>query len=129
MEVVGLKNFVQDDINKLIFKFVGFRHPVAEILNSYIISIQRNARNPKYTVKDALHFILVWKKGGLIHTVFKTYWKLKQLKSQKVKRDEFMKLQRWLRYELLNNSFYSMRIFADSKINHAFLREQRDTFP
>ena len=32
MEIVGLKNFVQDDVNKLIAKFVGFKSkPVAEI--------------------------------------------------------------------------------------------------
>ena len=129
MEIVGLKNFVSDDVNKLIFKFVGFKHPVARLFDAHIDLTSRYARNPEYTVKDALHFILVWKKGGLIHTVFKAYWKLKQLKSQEVKRDEFVKLQRWLRYELLSNSFYLMRIFADSKINFTFLGEQRDTFP
>ena len=33
MEIVGLKNFVQDDANNLIAKFVGFKsHPLAELL-------------------------------------------------------------------------------------------------
>ena len=33
MEIVGLKKIVQDDVNRLISKFVGFKpHPVAELL-------------------------------------------------------------------------------------------------
>ena len=37
MEIVGLKNFVQDDVNKLIAKFVGFKpHPVAILLKPLI---------------------------------------------------------------------------------------------
>ena len=37
MEVVGLKNFVPDDVNKLIFKFVGFKpHPLAELFKALI---------------------------------------------------------------------------------------------
>ena len=33
MEIVGLKNFVPDNVNNLIFKFVGLKpHPLAEIM-------------------------------------------------------------------------------------------------
>ena len=33
MEIVGLKNFVDDDVNKLIAKFVGFKpHPLTKML-------------------------------------------------------------------------------------------------
>ena len=56
MEVVGLKNFVQDDINKLISKFVGFKHPVAEMFKKHMDDHLRTVRNPEYTTKDAAHF-------------------------------------------------------------------------
>jgi hypothetical protein len=37
MEIVGLKNFVQDDVNKLIVKFVGVKpHPLAKLLKPLI---------------------------------------------------------------------------------------------
>ena len=44
MEIVGLKNFVQDDVNKLIAKFVGMPvHPVAvmvkPLFGKYFISL------------------------------------------------------------------------------------------
>ena len=33
MEIVGLKNFVQDDVNKLTAKFVGVKpHPLAKVM-------------------------------------------------------------------------------------------------
>ena len=42
MEIVGLKNFVQDDVNKPIAKFVGFKpHPVAELLKPYFRTFYR----------------------------------------------------------------------------------------
>ena len=37
MEIVALKNFVPDDVNKLIFKFVGFKpHPLATLFKELI---------------------------------------------------------------------------------------------
>ena len=60
MEIVGLENFVQDDVNKIIAKFVGFKpHPVTKDLKRYITryerwNIDKNATFSKYTV-DALH--------------------------------------------------------------------------
>ena len=37
MEIAGLKNFVQDDVNKLIAGFVGFKpHPLALIVGVQI---------------------------------------------------------------------------------------------
>ena len=42
MEIVGLKNFVQDDVNKLIAKFVGMPvHPIAKALQNEICKIYK----------------------------------------------------------------------------------------
>ena len=42
MEIVGLKNFVSDDVNKLIAKFVGMPiHPIAKVLQSEICKIYK----------------------------------------------------------------------------------------
>jgi len=75
MEIVGLKFFVNDDINNLIAKFVGVKpHPLAENLEKQIGRHLKNARNPQYTATEALHFILVIKKkSNAIHQVWKTY--------------------------------------------------------
>ena len=121
MEIVGLKNFIPDDINNLIAKFVGVKpHPLAEILEKEIGRRLRNARTSEYTATNALHFILVIKKSNVIHHVWKTYDRLKHLKSDKARREEFVKLQRWLKHELINNNFYLSRLFKDTKINRFF---------
>ena len=36
MEVVGLKTFVQDDVNKLIAKFVGYRSKPAQVIQNML---------------------------------------------------------------------------------------------
>ena len=42
MEIVGLKNIVQDDVNKLIAKFVGMPiHPIAKALQNEICKIYK----------------------------------------------------------------------------------------
>ena len=57
MEIVGLKQKVNDDIINLIAKFVVVKpHPLAEILESEIKRHLKYARKPEYTTIDALHF-------------------------------------------------------------------------
>jgi DNA-binding transcriptional regulator YbjK len=71
MEIVGLKNIVPDDINKLIAKFVVVKmHPRAEILKKRIEHHLRTARNPQYTATDALHFIIFIKKKIMLFIGF-----------------------------------------------------------
>ena len=58
MEVLGLKNFVQDDVNKLIAKFVGVIHPVVALIRK-AIHFKVNCpvcRLPAY-VKASLNFL------------------------------------------------------------------------
>ena len=69
MEIVGLKNFVQDDINKLIFKFVGFKHPVAEMFFFFFFKIWMTILG-RYVIlntqqKTQHTFFSMEKKGGL----------------------------------------------------------------
>ena len=43
MEIVGLKNFIHDDVNKLIAKFVGRPvHPTAKLINEHIREYEFN---------------------------------------------------------------------------------------
>jgi hypothetical protein len=126
MEIVGLKQKVQDDINKIIFKFVGVKmHPWAEKLKKEIEYHLRGVRNPEYTVTDAIGSILGYKQAGLGHRVFESYDGLKKMRSDKARREEFIKLQRWLKVALLRNNFYLNRLFGESKVNQAFLNKQK----
>ena len=68
MEIVKLKNVVHDEINKLIFKFVGFKHPVAEMFKKHMDDHLRTVRNPEYTAKDAAHFFGYGKMGAYSHS-------------------------------------------------------------
>ena len=80
MEIVALKNFVPDDVNKLIFKFLGFpKKKDAEELNTFIsLAVNRGAkaldpknswrfssgREPEYYISPLLE--IYWdKKYGL----------------------------------------------------------------
>ena len=119
MEIVGLKNFVQDDVNKLIFKFVGFKHPVAEIFSKEV------GKDAEYFVEHTLNVILVMKQEEIQHKIFKSYWKLSKLKNDKERRGEFIKLKRWLKKELLTEQWYLTRLFKNSKINQVFLNKQK----
>ena len=119
MEIVGLKNFVQDDVNRLIAKFVGFKHPVAEIFSKKV------GKDAEYFVEHTLNVILVMKQGEIQHKIFKSYWKLSKLKNDKERRGEFIKLKRWLKRELLTEQWYLTRLFKNSKINQVFLNKQK----
>ena len=69
MEIVGLKNFVPNEVNNLIAKFVGVKmHPCAEILKKQIERHLNGARNPEYTATDALHFLFVIKQKHMFFT-------------------------------------------------------------
>ena len=122
MEIVGLEQKVSDGINNLIAKFVGVKpHPLAEILESEIKRHLKYARRPEYTAIDALHFFLVIKKSKILHEVWRAYERLMRLKSDKARREEFIKLQQWLKNELINNNFYLRRLFKNTKVNRRFL--------
>jgi hypothetical protein len=120
--IVEFRKVVPDEINNLIAKFVGVKtHPIAKMFNALIEYSMRTSRNPEYTVANALHLFLVIKKSDIIHRVWKTYDRLKHLKSDKARRGEFIKLPQWLKNELLNNNFYLSRLFKDTKVNRRFL--------
>ena len=126
MEIVGLKQKVQDDVNKLIFKFVGVKiHPWAEKLKKEIEYHLKTARNQEYAVTDTIGSILAYKQVGLRFRVFVTYARLENMKNDKTRREEFIKLQRWLKVAVLRNNFYLNRLFRESKVNKAFLNKQK----
>ena len=126
MEIVALKKIVHDDVNKLIFKFVGVKmHAWAEKLKKEIEYRLRTARIREYTVTNAIGSILAYKQAGLSHRVCETYDCLKKMKSDKARREEFLKLQRWLKVSMLRNNFYLSRLFGESKVNQAFLSKQQ----
>ena len=85
----------------------------------------KTARNREYTVTNAIGSILAYKQSGLSHRVCETYDGLKKMKSDKTRREEFLKLQRWLKVALLQNNFYLSRLFGESKVNQAFLSKQK----
>ena len=111
MEIVGLKNFVPDDVNKIICKFVGVKpHPLARLLMTA-------EEDFCYTV--SLGFL---KKVRFIQYFLKELRRLNQIKSIPKRREAFLKLREWERIYLI--LFYARDLFPMNRKNLRFLKDE-----
>jgi hypothetical protein len=123
MEIVGLKNFVQDDINTLIFKFVGFQSKVAKVFEEgrtetgQAVQAQRERfRNSVYVtspvflpplftdeeIKENAHkWILQRTRERRNHYIYSELDRLVKIRSITQRKAEFLKLRVWVRKFLL----------------------------
>ena len=118
MEVVGLKNFVQDDVNKLIAKFVGFQSKTAKL-------IENERENFRYVLPDYFPTSLKTRaKWKLRFIITKAFEKLRTERKITQRRDEFTKLRPWLRRFLLQRDHSYGGLFPKNGKNQKFIEEQ-----
>ena len=128
MEIVGLKQKVDDDVNKLIAKFVGLPvHPVVKLLRK-AIGFKENCevcRNPPWVEIWFMHLRRNAKEKRC-RKISETILYLWRLKGKEERKHAFLKLERWLRHGLINilvssnpDHRYYPRLF-----NQEFLEEQ-----
>ena len=120
MEIVGLKKFVQDDINKLIAKFVGVKpHPIAKLLKDaelYYVHMRQSMPWPRE--------ILYNRKCEILDFIVKQLCDLQALNSKK-RRETFAQLPKWVKTELLYGRCRVLSLFEKPKINRNFIIEQK----
>ena len=85
MEILGLKNFVQDDVNKLIAKFVGFQSKTAKLIENELqkflrweTKFEKQAREDKFRYvpnyfPTNLRLIAKWRLQSIVKRVFNNY--------------------------------------------------------
>ena len=129
MEIVGLKNFVQDDVNKLIAKFVGFQSKVAKELKE---EKRKWADENCLTDKGVENYLITfpgWLKGNarvkFTRVIFTESYKFKKLQTFDERQEFIIQLTPWKRKFLLMMEWRHLypRKWQTSK-NLKFLNEQ-----
>ena len=131
MEIVGLKQKVDNDVNKLIFKFVGVKpHPLAELINEskgYWLKTwgtfhEAHNENDGFSFKNWLTYGAKQKLERMVNHVAK---EIKIMRPINNRREEFSKLRPWLRrflfWEFSKKDDYP---FPDNGKNRKFIEEQ-----
>ena len=109
MEIVGLKNLIPDDVNKLIFKFVGVTpHPQAKMLMPIY---------NEYSSLSDFKFVQTCKFMGYI---FKEVRKLIKIKSIPERRKVFVNLRGWKKD--IYSFFFPRDFLPLNAINFRFVR-------
>ena len=90
MEIVGLKNFVQDDVNKLIAKFVGFESKVAK-------EIKEQKRSLEGELDVVFIRLLRWRCGGYKLRILIEGVMIPKPLTIKQCREQFVKFPAWKR--------------------------------
>ena len=117
MEIVGLKNFVQDDVNKLISKFVGFKHHVFKKLLPWELRFLKTEDMVKHITRRK--FLRVHKRCN------RDYEKLLEIKSMPNRRFKFTTLPKWVRKEIMLITADNINdLFPKNKKNSHFINEQ-----
>ena len=126
MEIVGLKNFVDDDVHKLIAKFVGFQSKTAKAVEGARGKFQAFEKeyedHPFFARRPFDEWLIkqvVIQRQERLH---KTLRRLEKIRSIPKRREAFTKLSPWLRRFLINKFFDS--ILPESKVNNKFMVEQ-----
>ena len=124
MEIVGLKNCVPDDVNKLIAKFVGLKpHPIATHLKDAATFYTHMRHIMTWTEE-----IVYWKRCASSKRVVSEFCDIGHLNSKR-RREIFAHLPKWLKMELLFGRFKAgvEEMFKTPKINQRFILEQMRT--
>ena len=128
MEIVGLNNFVRDDINKLIAKFVGYQSKVAKEIKDLKLKWlnlpwEEERRERPYRFGEWLREE-TWK-NTLNRIMNRELDRLRKIKSIKQRKAEFLKLPYWKRLFLLKEWWFYLLLFPKNNSNLRFLNVQR----
>ena len=133
MEILGLTNFVQDDVNKLIAKFVGFQSKTAKAIEhelkkclNWEEKFEKQTRwdNFRYVpdyFSDDLKYTAKWRLHRIIR---RESDKLSAMRKITQRRNEFTKLRPWLRKFLLQWHHFYGHLFPKNGKTQKFIEEQ-----
>ena len=133
MEILGLKNFVQDDVKNLIAKFVGFQSKTAKAieheLKTFLNREEKNEKQARWEnfryVPDyfptSLKYTAEWRLDRIIRREFD---KLSAMRKITQRRNEFTKLRPWLRKFLLQWHRAYGHLFPKNGKDQKFIEEQ-----
>ena len=114
MEIVGLKNVVNDDVNQLIAKFVFQSKAAKEIKDR----LEAHLNKPANFITD----LFFWKRLRRSGYIFKEFRKLTAIKNISQRRDAFLRLKGWLRKSLIID--FWCELFPKNGKNLRFINEQ-----
>jgi len=117
--IVGLAGVLPDSINNLVSKFVGYQSKAVKAMSLIINEVWLPNKWPDWELNL---YILQRKRRMIRNVILNEFSKLKGFKSINRRKEEFTKLPRWLRRNLIVVS--CEYLFPRTQKNEIFIREQ-----
>jgi hypothetical protein len=130
VQIFGLENKLNDDVLKLVSRFMGYKvHPTAEILKDRIAYVR--LFNPSLSSEMALGEFLKLKERALDILATEAYYKLVKIRSLPRRREAFIKLPIRVKIRMIDDWFrFDLALFNDgNRNNRKFKKEQVEQCP